>query len=266
MRFALIFSFLALISCVDMPVSEVDNRNVTLPYEKLDGVNFSKETIHFIVKSYSMEINERYSSQLENFYSSIMQDTGLYSFIPQKPYEIIVYKDKNEYMLKTKSPDFSSALTYGNAIATYEQENYTATLAHELTHVIFNEFMENYNMDSFLFINEGLAVYEERKFSSSSDFYYSDIIRSYVKSNPIPFIELINYKPRDNNNTEYVKKWYAQCSNIVEYMIKNYGSLKFSIFLKDIKKGYDLNSALRDAYSGIFNDYKDLENRWLGSL
>lgn len=254
--------FLFLCSCVDVPVSGPSNRNVSIPYPQPSCSVSVKETAHFIVRACDFQIAEKYAALAERFYDSIMQDTNLYSFIPARPYEVIVYSSKDEYIASTKSQNWSAGLTYGNAILTWPSEDPQAVMAHETAHLIMNEFMENYS-DAFIYIAEGLAVYQERKASSASDYSYRGIIEKKVKPSPISFLEMASYKPLKDEKSDYVSKWYAQCSSVVEYLVKNEGAFKFSLFLRDIKKGYDIDSALKDAYAGSFQNYKDLEKKWL---
>lgn len=265
MKLLLVFISFAFCSCVEVQVNSLGHGNVAIPYPSPSCAVFSKETVHFSIKACDSETAEKYAAFAERFYDSVMQDTNLYSFLPARPYEVVVYQNRDEYLSSTHSSQWSGGLTYGNAIFTWPSNDAAGVMAHEITHLIMNEFMENYS-DSFLYISEGLAVYQERKASSSSDYSYRQIIEKSVKPAPIPFLEMASYKPIHDERSDYVLKWYAQCSSLVEYMIKKEGAFKFSLFLRDIKKGYDIDSALRDAYPGSFNDYKDLEKKWTYSL
>ncbi len=265
MKALLLFISFTFCSCVEVQVESAIKSNVPIPYPLPACATFLRETVHFSVRACDTQTAEKYAALAERFYDSIMQDTNLYSFVPARAYDIIVYQNKDEYLSSTKSNKWSGGLTYGNVIFTWPSNDSQAVMAHEITHLIMNEFMENYS-DSFIYISEGLAVYQERKASSSSDYSYRQIIEKSVKPAPIPFLEMAAYKPIKDERSDYVLKWYAQCSSLVEYMIKKEGAFKFSIFLRNMKKCYDLDSALRDAYPGSFNDYKDLERKWLYSL
>jgi len=265
MRFSFFLFIFSFISCVDIAVVEkYSTKNVALPYTKLDEDGFISESAHFKVRAYSYQIAERYSNLAEQLYTTIMNDTGLYSFVPKNPYEIIVYKDQSEFVKKTSSPQWSGGITYGNAILLYEQERYPAIIAHEMTHLIFNEFMEDYGGNSYIWLNEGLAVYEERKAFTDSNFYYHNIIDQKVKNAPLSFLQMTSYKPVENSRE--VDKWYAQCSSVVDYILKNGGNFKFYIFLKNLKSGMDIDSALKDAYIGMWNNFSELEKKWFSSL
>ncbi len=222
----------------------------------------TRETAHFLIKACDFQTADNYAALAERFYDRVMQDANLYSFVPRNPYEIKVYSGKSEYISVSKAQSWSGGLTAGNMILTYPSSSAGAIMAHEITHLILNEFMEDYSSSN-LFIAEGLAVYQERQASAESDYYYKTLIDKYVKPSPIPFIEMASFRPGKDAKSDYISKWYAQCSSVVEYLIKREGSFRFSIFLKNIKRGYDLDSALKDAYPGIFADYRDLEKKWL---
>jgi len=265
MRFIFLIFLFSFISCVDVPVIEkYSTENVKLPYIKLDENCFTIESAHFKVTAYTSQKAEKYSTLAEQLYTTIMNDTGLYSFVPKNPYEIIVYKDKSEFMNKTSSPKWSGGITYGNAILLYEDEKYPAIIAHEMTHLIFNEFMEDYGKNSYIWLNEGLAVYEERKAFTASNLNYQNIINQKVKNLPLSFLQMTAYKPIDNSSE--IDKWYAQCSSVVDYILKNGGNFKFYIFLKNLKSGMDIDLSLKDAYIGIWNNFSELEKKWFSSL
>lgn len=260
--FPLLFLFS---SCVDIPLQEGPaTENVVIPYKGLEPGAVEQESAHFRLRAYSSETARKYSDLAEQLYSTVMSDTGLYSFVPGNPYEIIVYRDKAEFVRKTSSPEWSGGITYGNAILLYEHDRYPAILAHEITHLIFNEFMEDYGRNNYFFINEGVAVYEERKAYTESDFYYRGLVDSQVRKAPISFLQMMSYKPL--GVPAEVEKWYAQCSSVAEYMLKKEGGFKFYIFLKNLKSGKDIDAAFRDAYPGSWNGYKELEEKWLSSL
>lgn len=266
MKKQIIIGCLFFASCVSIDERLIENKSYpSISYKEPSCQIRTRETAHFLVKACDYQTADKYASLAERFYDRVMRDTGLYSFVPQKPYEIAVYKDKSEYLVSSSAKKWSGAVTLGNVILTYPSQSPESIMAHEITHLILNEFLEDYSAP-FAYIAEGLAVYQERQASSEVDLYYRNIITGKVKTSPIPFLEMAALNPIKSDKSDYISKWYAQCSSIVEYLIKREGAFRFSIFLKNIKKGYDSDSALKDAYPGIFSDYKDLEKKWLSWL
>lgn len=260
--FHIFMSFFFLCSCVSIEQNMVETRQSPQVFFKDPSCEVkTRETAHFLVKACDFQTAEYYAALAERFYDKIIQDTNLYSFTPKKSYEIKVYSDKSEYISMSKAQSYSKGFTAENMILTYPSSSIAAIMAYEITHLILNEFMGDYSSSN-LFVSEGLAVYQERQASFETDRYYRELIDRYLKPSPIPFIEMLSFRPVNNDKSDYISKWYAQCSSVVEYLMRREGSFRFSIFLKNIKKGYNIDLALKDAYPGIFENYIDLEKKW----
>ena len=267
----LIFFFMLPIAlfcgCVSLSNEALQNeseqaRVIEPPYEGLGPGFKSNETIHFLVKAYSSEAAQKYSLLCERHYRRIMGDIGMYSFALSKPYNIVIYKDAREYALKTKQPEWSAGVTYGNAILVYDGEYASAILAHEMTHLIFNEFMGLSSGARLTWLNEGIAVYEEMRSNPKSRNIYDNRFSRLVAHNPIGFAQMMSMAPLDNKSV-FVEKWYAQVGNIAGFMIVEGGSVGFYIFLKKLKDGYGLNEAIKEAFAGHWENIGELEKSWL---
>lgn len=266
---ALAAAFLA--GCVAVPPGSVDGPMTELPqpleapYKSLDPGYKTHESQHFLVSAYSSEIAAAYSTVSEDSYRRIMNDLGLYSFVPARPYNITVYRDAAEYRSKTGQPDWSGGMAYGNAILLYEAPGAAAIIAHEMAHLVFNEYMGLAASSSLRWINEGVAVYSETRASYSSAAFYREKVRSAVEPNPMPFSQMINLAPSKETDRT-VDRWYAQAGSVAGFMIETGGSLPFSIFLSRLRDGASADSALAAAYPGLWKDLKDLEKAWLLKL
>jgi Peptidase MA superfamily len=257
-------------SCVSLNNEALQNEPINSkatkpPFAALGPGAKSKETIHFLVKAYSNEVAEKYSLLCERHYRRIMGDIGMYSFVPSRPYNIIIYKDSEEYIFKTKQPEWSGGITYGNAILVYEDDYASSILAHEMTHLIFNEFMGLSSGPQLIWLNEGLAVYEEMRSSPKAQNIYDNRFSRFVARNPIGFIQMMSMSPLDDKNI-IVEKWYAQVGNLIGFMISEGGSMSFYVFLKSIKEGYSLNDAIKKAFTGHWENIRELEKSWLISI
>ncbi len=269
--YALIFlSIISFSSCVSLnnealQSEPVNSKAIKPPYTGLGPGAKSKETIHFLVKAYSNEAAEKYSLLCERHYRRIMGDLGMYSFVPSRPYNIIIYKDREEYIFKTKQPEWSGGITYGNAILVYEDNYASSILAHEMTHLIFNEFMGLSSGPQLIWLNEGLAVYEEMRSSPKAQNIYDNRFSRFVARNPIGFNQMMSMSSLDDKNI-IVEKWYAQVGNLIGFMISEGGSMSFYVFLKSIKEGYSLNDAIKEAFTGHWENSRELEKSWLISI
>jgi len=116
--------FAILGACVPMPEDALKNLPPAAqadvpPYKGLEPGYKTYETAHFLVKAYTTEIAVAQSVVCEQAYSRVMNDLGLYSFAPAKPYNIVVYRDADEYLKATGQPRWSGGIAYGNAILIY---------------------------------------------------------------------------------------------------------------------------------------------------
>ncbi|MBI4801777.1 MAG: hypothetical protein HY796_04545 [Elusimicrobia bacterium] len=263
----LLFMGLSLCSCV--PVSQEMLKGmappaqaVEAPYKGLEPGYKTYETAHFLIKAYSTETAVSYSVICEGDYRRLMNDLGLYSFAPAKPYNVVVYKDLEEFMGKTGQPKWSGGVAYGNAILIYESEGSAAVLSHEMTHLIFNEFLGLANSNSLKWLNEGLAVYEETQGYWQSKADYSRRLSSLVVGNPIPFLQMINLAPQGERDA-VVERWYAQCGSVAAFLIKEGGTLGFSIFLSRIRDGATVDAAAAEAFTVLGKNLAEIEKAWL---
>ncbi|MCX5786103.1 MAG: hypothetical protein NTX59_10480 [Elusimicrobia bacterium] len=238
------------------------SRAVEAPYKELDPGYKSDESLHFIVKAYSSETTQRYGALCEEDYQRIMNDLGIYSFVPSKPYNIVIYKDAPEYHLKTSQPDWSGGITYGNAILIYESDGAPGILAHEMTHLVFNEFMGLSVPESLRWLNEGLAVYEQMRADYPSKTFYESKILNDISINPIPFSQMMNLVPRGEKDAA-VERWYAQAGSVASFMVRQGGSLSFSSFIGRLKDGRGLDEAVAASFGVLWKDMKDVERTWL---
>ena len=254
--------------CVPLPegtlesISKPATQTTEPPYTGLEPGYKTYESPHFLVKAYANETTVAYSVICEQNYNRVMSDVGLYSFAPFKPYNIVVYKNADEYMKKTNQPIWSGGISYGNAILVYESPGSPAILAHEMTHLIFNEFMGLANSKDFKWINEGLAVYEETRASVSSKATYSQRVATMVVPNPIPFSQMINLAP-EGEQTAVVERWYAQVNSVISFMINEGGTLGFSIFITKLKAGATPDAAAGLAFPGLWKNTGEIEKAWL---
>jgi len=232
------------------------------PYTKLDPGYKTSESLHFIVKAYSSETTQRYGALCEEDYQRIMRDLGIYSFVPSRPYNIVIYRDAPEYHLKTLQPDWSGGITYGNAILIYESDGSAGILAHEMTHLVFNEFMGLSAPGEVRWLNEGVAVYEQTRADYRSKAFYDEKISNDISLNPIPFSQLMNLVPQGQKDAA-VERWYAEAAGVAAFMLRQGGSLSFSYFLNRIKDGRSLDEAVAASFGGLWKGMKDVERTWL---
>ncbi|OGR43253.1 MAG: hypothetical protein A2X35_07900 [Elusimicrobia bacterium GWA2_61_42] len=254
-------------ACVEIPTGgepapEAARLPVESPYKGLDPGFKTEESAHFSLQAYSSSGASLYAALCEENYSRIMQDLGLYSFVPARPYNVAVYRDASEYRLKTGQPDWSGGAAYGNALLLYESDGLRATIGHEMTHLVFNEFMGLSQAAGLRWLNEGVAVYEESRSNQASAGYYAARVADSVAPNPIPFSQMVNLAPQSESQRG-VDRWYAQVGSVAGFMIRQGGSFNFSLFLSRLRDGTSVDKALELTYSGVWKSLDDVERTWL---
>jgi hypothetical protein len=267
-----VFAAAALGACIPYPADQLpdDGRGnsqyalVTGVYPGLDAGSSQIDSLHFKIHTYGAQVAQDTSSMCEQAYTTVMTDTGLNSFLPRGQYEIVVYGSQDEYRKKTGQPDWSAGVTVGNAIYTFYSPVLNGVLSHEMTHLIWFEYMNGRLSDQQRWVNEGLAVYEEAKARNHGYELFSSFLGT-LRSAPIPIDQLENMAP--NTERAYdASMWYAQSESLIRFMIERGGRIGFGQFLAAIQQGQPFDAAIYAAYPGQWHTLGDFFNDWKRSL
>lgn len=252
-------------ACVELPPGAAPGAALPQPVEAparpLDPGAKTVESAHFSVQAYGSEAAAAHAAALETNYTRIMQDLGLYSFVPARPYNVAIYRDAAEYRAKTGMPEWSGGAAYGNALLLYEGDRLPAVTAHEMAHLVFNEFMGLSQAAGLRWLNEGVAVYQEGRSNTASAAYYDGLVKNVVARNPIPFAQMVNLAPQSESRTG-VEAWYAQAGSVTAFLIRQGGAFNFSLFLGRLRGGADTDRALAETYPGVWKNFSDVEKAW----
>ncbi|MBI5630199.1 MAG: hypothetical protein HY921_04870 [Elusimicrobia bacterium] len=268
LRISLFCAAAAALSCVPYPGEppvETGSTIIQGSFAPLDAGAYELASLHFQVKAYGGEAARQVADLSEELYNRIMVDTNLFSFRPRGLYQLVVYADQSEYRRKTGQPDWSGAATVGNAIYAYPGPHLKRTLAHEMTHLIFYEYMGFMNLDH-RWVSEGLAVYEENQAAegSGSSGIFSDL-RGRLRQQPFPMEQFIHLVPATERERT-VSSWYAQAESMVRFMIERGGKIGFSQFLAALRESRSFDQAVAEGYPGVWRSLADLEAAWRRSL
>ncbi|MFH1724352.1 MAG: hypothetical protein ABII00_07000 [Elusimicrobiota bacterium] len=211
--------------------------------------------LHFEVHAYGSDRAQKISDAAEKFYGRTMNDTGLYSFLPRGLYPVVVYATRDEFLMKTGLPEWSGGVAVGNTIYTYDGPYLSGVLAHEMTHLIFHEYMGRSD-PAHRWVNEGLAVYEEQEAMRERGF-----ASAARPGSPVSFQEMILLAPMGEGERS-VNAWYQQVGSVVRFMIERGGRLGFSQFIKGLHEGRTADQAVRTAFPGVWNSFEALETSW----
>ena len=250
---------LLLAACVPVPEymqePQFPTTLTTGVYRDLDPGYKEESGLHFKVKAYGSDRAQKTLALAEENYQRIMNDSALYSFQPRGLYEIVVYGSADEFHKKTQFPEWAAGLTVGNSICSYEGPQLGPTLAHEMTHLIFHEYMTA-DRPELRWINEGFAMYEESHAAGGSPFLWPP---SQI---PLPFDQMAALVPASERE-KAVSMWYRQVSDVVGFAIERGGRIGFGQWLQALRDRRSMDDAIRTGFPGVWGSLKDIENAWL---
>ncbi|MEM7816578.1 MAG: hypothetical protein QXZ20_01550 [Candidatus Aenigmatarchaeota archaeon] len=226
---------------------------------------------HFIIR-YDETIQEREIDRIkeisERLYREITQEFNFLRdnyWLWENRAKIFMTKDKNDYLSFFNCTSWSDAcVDYRNKIIyTYVgQENFLSILSHELTHIIFREYLGKENLP--LWLDEAIALYIEYKFSKSGFYPNFSLLKElierdgYIKFSNLFQENFFNLKFKDD---KYIQIFYIECFSIIYFLLKKYPKDNFLQLLYFLRNNYNFEDALGKSYFSIKN-IEDLEKQW----
>jgi hypothetical protein len=220
---------------------------------------------HFII-NYTQESEDyiyKIKEDAEYLYRKITEEFGLVRnrlWTWENRAKIIIAKDRDEYLNSFKCSSWSGAcVDYHNRIIyTYpSQENFSFILSHELTHIIFREYIGYGKLP--LWLDEGMATYIEYSNSFQARLIVSLIKQLISENKYISFAQINNIYSLSGGQD--VELFYNQSFSMVYFLIGRFGRGCFSEFLSYLKEGSSLEDSLRKAFGGIEN-IQSFEEHW----
>jgi len=127
------------------------------------------------------------------------------------------------------------------------------TIAHELTHLVIHQVTLNPYNDLPLWLDDGLAMYNEGELSSA----FADSLEKAIAED-----SLVSVQSLSSPFSAYADKAllsYAQSYSLVEFLITSYGQAKMLELLNTFKEGSDYDAALERVYDF---DMDELDSLW----
>lgn len=248
------------------PPDSASSSVATEPGKPLGEGAVQKDSVHFTVHAYGADKAAELSARAEAIYQVITTDMGVYPFMPSRPYGFVVYANRDEYRNKTDQPAWSLGFIYDNVIYTYAGAHLDETLAHDQTHLIFDEFMGNTNPD-WTWLEEGLAVYEQAKAASVTaapkDLFST--FRNTLRMAPLTTDAMIHTLPASEKDLK-LNIWFAQAESLVEFMVARGGVSGLGQLLQGLKGGKSIDDAVNSAYPGNWANLAAIYTAWQLSL
>lgn len=232
----------------------------------LDDKWRTTKSTHFIIyykdapDSFINEVIDR----AEDYYYKITDDLGFtrYNFwLWDERAQIYIYNDIEEYMSNTGQPSWSAGCVSvkDKVIKTYPLASgfFDTLLPHELGHIIFREFVGFDNKNIPLWLDEGVASYQEK----TKRFAAKGYVRRLIRENKfIPLDKLFPINPAFIQDKETVDIFYFEAVNLIDYLIGQFGNSNFVDLCRGLRDGKTLEQAISHAYS--FINLTELNNAW----
>jgi hypothetical protein len=251
-----------------------------LSQEKIDSEEIEEgngwtvsESPHFIFYHRGSKTQFDLRHEGERVYKKIIKDISygrkeLFKSINKKV-KIYICKDRASFLRKSGIYKWAKAFFIPGKwiIMLYQSPDkdyvFDETLTHELTHMLLEDFMRE-NMENVpLWLNEGLAMFEEyskdRKFANwtgNSTYLY----RKLKKGEFMNLEELF----LNREDRSMVNLFYKESQSIVAYLINSRPGYRkrFTQMLLKIKEGKNLEEALTSSYSK-YKSLEDLNEEWV---
>jgi hypothetical protein len=148
-------------------------------------------------------------------------------------------------------------------ISTFPSESgfFDSILPHELGHIIFRE-AAGFNGNIPLWLDEGVAMYQERAKSIGADGHVRELIDSGAY---IPLAQLDAMALGSKTDRAVVNAFYNEAASLVGFLIKKYEVYRFERLCHELMKGKPFTVALKKAYMQ-FDGLGALEKAWRGYL
>ncbi|MCK4916763.1 MAG: hypothetical protein KAS51_00900 [Candidatus Omnitrophica bacterium] len=258
----IVFSFILNV----LHISEVFPR----AYDK-DKDSKQLRSSHFVI-NYHKDVDYSHVNKIKNtaekYYTIITQEFNLIRdefWSWENRAKIFIAKDRDDYKTRFECPPWSGAcVDYINKkIYTFpNHQQFESILIHELTHIIFREYVGTGQLP--LWLDEGTACYVEDKYAKTK--YKNSLFElkkrlkndKYIKLTDLSNITGTNLKSYPD---EDVRFFYLESFSIVNFIITKYGKRKFYNLKQALKKGYSFEEALAKKFYYL-KDLDGLEKAW----
>ena len=206
----------------------------------------------------------------EQYYTQITLELGLNhvvrrDYVPwlwEQRCRIYLYPSREAYLQATGSPVWSGGMVNYRQRVVYSFTGATSflekTLPHELTHILFREYVGFDNPRVPRWLDEGVAQYAELGRREES----LDLMRQGLTQGVYVPLEQLQSLPVNHTHAGVAQLFYSQAVTLVHFFLHQYGSQRFIAFCSNLRDGYPIDRALSSATAGSVRSLGDLEDAW----
>lgn len=223
------------------------------------------KSTHFLISykcAKESQLNEL-ACKAEEYYNRITDDLGFNRFnfwTWDNRARIYLFDTQSEYMKATGDPSWSAGQAQVNSklIQTFITAGgfLDNVLPHEMAHIIFREMVGFNNPGIPLWLEEGVASYQEQK----NFFVKADLASKIRQGNFLSLDSLNQVDTASLRAKNEVGLFYAESYSLVKYLIAVFGKDRFVLFCQNLRDKRDLSRALVMTYS--FAGLEDFESSW----
>lgn len=228
------------------------------------------KSTHFIVfyKNATENSVKQISDRAEEYYDLIADNLGFKRFdfwLWDDRAKIYIHDDIKAYQSATGQPSWSVGVAYPSlkTIQTFPHAgNFLDTvLLHEMGHIIFREFVGFNNPGVTLWLDEGVASYQEKTKYSSVNI----LIRKAIdENNFMDLNKLFGLHSLFGLDSKLVYLFYAESFSLVDFLIKEFGRDRFVLFCQELRDKKNFERALTSAYP--YANVNEFGQAWQGYL
>ncbi|MFC1592755.1 peptidase MA family metallohydrolase [Candidatus Omnitrophota bacterium] len=247
-----------------LPGINVSFRGAENSWAKGEWKELRSEHFFIYYKNSSRDFLDKLRRQAEDYYRNITEELGFRRkkfWTWENRAKIYVFDSHESYIEETNMASWSSAsVDYRNKIiSTYPDapELFQNVLVHELTHIIFREYV-GFSSNIPLWLDEGVASFMEQKKDASR------IIRgltalakndSLLNLQKLTAISNVLSFPQEKANI-----FYAQSFGLIYFLVDKFNRDDFAELCFSLRRGRTLEKSLYFTY-GI-NGLDELEAQW----
>ena len=261
MKKAVLISAVLLVFIFFMPVSFAKS--------KVDrcGLPQVLKRMHFVIYHNNQSFANKISWKAEYYYKKIIRHFNINGFHPwekDKRCTIYIFENRDSFVKRAGAPSWSIGLARYNPPRLYiyykgSRNLIENTLPHELTHLIFGEFMDRNKIP--LWLNEGMAQYEEEKWDKG---YAKRYLKSHIKEGIYIKLGELFKMERYPQDKEKLNLFYLESASVIDYLRKEQIASLFGKFLLKVKQGKSVELSLKEIYQWKFEGgIPELEERWI---